>query len=206
MLITLHKIKNQQIIIKMLLTFLDTIEDQRRSQGRRYELKHILLFSVLSFLSNSKSYRDIARFIDNHFERLKKDFKLTWKKPPGYTTIRNIIQGVVPGELEKAFRSYNHQLMGEKSKEKLVSISIDGKTLRGSFDNINDKSARQLISVFETTDKLILAHEVVDEKTNEIPIVQALLMNLDLEKYCYTIDALHCQKKLFRQQKQGRKI
>jgi predicted transposase YbfD/YdcC len=49
--------------------------------------------------------------------------------------------------------------------------------------------------MFRTEDKLILAHEVIDQKTNEIPMVQKLLKDIDLDGYYYTMDALHCQKK-----------
>ena len=77
----------------MIATFLEDLKDHRRTQGQRYKLEHIILFSIMAFLSNAKSYRDISRFIKSHFEVLKEHFGLSWKKPPGYTTVRNIILG-----------------------------------------------------------------------------------------------------------------
>ena len=40
------------------------------------------------------------------------------------------------------------------------------------------------------------AHEVVDEKSNEIPAVQALIATLGLSGRVFTLDAMHCQKNL----------
>ncbi len=39
----------------MLKSFLSKIKDHRRKQGRRYELEHILLFSILAILSGATS-------------------------------------------------------------------------------------------------------------------------------------------------------
>jgi hypothetical protein len=176
------------------------IQDFRRPQARKYELHHVLLFSILALLCNAKSYRDIHRFIKVHFEELKKDFCLLWKHPPAYTTIRNIIKGTDNRELEAAFRAYTQSLVNyyEPTGKAYIQIAIDGKVLRGSIDNFNDKPALQQLMFFDTTNKIILGHITIEDKTNEIPHAQSLLENLELTGIIYTADALHCQKKLLR--------
>lgn len=180
----------------MIITFLDDLKDHRRSQGQRYELRFIILFSIMAILSNAKSYRDISRFMKKHHERLRKDFVLAWKKAPAYTTIRNIIQGLVQQELESCFRAYAQSLLGTGIGN-CIGVAVDGKVLRGSYDHFQDKKAVQVLSFFDTQSELILAHEKIDVKTNEIPVAQALIPLLELEGAVYTLDALHCQKKTF---------
>ena len=180
----------------MIITFLDDLQDHRRSQGQRYELKFIVLFSIMSILSNSKSYRDISRFINVHYDTLKKDCGLKWRKAPVYTTVRNIIQGLDKQELECSFRAYTQSLLDSDNKG-YVGIAIDGKVLRGSYDDFKDQKAVQILSFFDTDSELILAHEKIDVKTNEIPVAQGLIPLLELENCVYTLDALHCQKKTF---------
>jgi hypothetical protein len=182
----------------MISTFLTDLQDHRRPQGQRYKLEHIILFSIMAFLSNAKSYRDISRFIKVRFEVLKEHFGLTWERAPGYTTIRNVILGVDGEELEACFRVYTQSLIDGTNADQIGSIAFDGKTLRGSYDHFQDKRAVQILSMFRTEDNLILAHEVIDQKTNEIPMVQKLLEDIGLEGYYYTMDALHCQKKLLK--------
>ena len=58
----------------MISTFLSDLQDHRRSQVQRYKLEHIILFSIMAFLSNAKSYLDISRFIKVHFEVQKEHF------------------------------------------------------------------------------------------------------------------------------------
>ena len=180
----------------MILTFLDNLKDHRRAQGLRYELKHIILFSIMAILSNAKSYRQISSFIKMHYKTLNGDFALNWKKPPSYSTVRNIIQGTNSKELESCFRSYSQALSNQNNNNAGLSIAVDGKVLRGSYNHFEDKKAIQVLSFFETGQKLILAHEVIEEKTNEIPVFQRLMKELELEGVVYTLDALHCQKKL----------
>ena len=179
----------------MLLNALQKIPDHRRGQGRMYDLASLLLISILAMLSQADSYRKIELFIKTHFKLLKREFKLKWKKPPGYTTIRNIIQGTDSDALEKAFRSYSKALLSHPHQKTLV-LSCDGKTLRGSFDYFHDKKAIQILSVFATDERIILAHEdIEDKKTNEIPRMQKVIKELELENCLFTADALNCQKK-----------
>jgi hypothetical protein len=52
-------------------------------------------------------------------------------------------------------------------------LAFDGKALKGSFDAFNDAKARQILSAFAVDTALVLAHIVIDEKSNEIPAVQS---------------------------------
>lgn len=179
----------------MLISFLRKIKDRRRKEGRMYELEYVLLFSILAILSNANSYRSIHTFIKERFDILKKHFNLKWKKVPSYTSIRNIILGVAPEDLESAFREYSKELVKDNIEKGSV-IAFDGKTLKGSFDNLNDEKAIHVLSAFLVEEKIVLAHEKVDEKTNEIPVAQELMGELGLRDCIFTFDALNTQKKL----------
>ena len=183
----------------MLQTFLETIEDTRGAKAKQYDLTHVVLFSILAILSGANSYRKIHIFIKEHIDTLKKHFQITWKKIPAYSTIRYIIQGIDQDSLEKAFRDYSMKLakLCENTEPPYVmAMSTDGKTLRGSFDNFIDKKAIQVLSPFLNNSGIILAHKVIADKTNEIPEARVLFAELGLSDVVYTLDALHCQKKL----------
>lgn len=181
----------------MLTTFLQQVADFRRRQGQMYELHYVLLFSIFALLCNAKSYRDISRFISVHFAVLKEHFALRWKKAPAFTTVRTIINGVDKEELEAAFRGFTQSLVQYNSSETRIAIAVDGKTLRGSVDHFCQREALHKLMFFDTEEHLILGHVEVEDKTNEIPKVQALLQELELANALFTVDALHCQKKTF---------
>ena len=176
----------------MLESFLFKIADRRRKQGRRYQLGHVLLFTILAILSGADSYRKVQKFIVVHYETLNEIFDLNWKRMPAYTTIRDIIQGTSGTELEQSFRQYS-QVLAESDAQKQF-VGCDGKVLRGSFDHFKDQKAMQILSIFANNSRIILAHEEIADKTNEIPTAQRLMAELGLSGYIFTFDALHCQK------------
>lgn len=176
----------------MLESFLFQVTDHRRKQGRRYELGHILLFTILAILSGADSYRKVQKFIVAHYDTLNESFDLNWKRKPAYTSIRDIIQGTSGTELEQNFRQYS-AVLNEKGEQRQF-IGCDGKVLRGSFDHFQDQKAVQILSVFASDSQIILAHEEIATKTNEIPTGQMLMKELGISGYIFTFDALHCQK------------
>lgn len=182
----------------MLLKYLSEIDDKRRKQGQMYRLEYVLFFSILAILSGAVSYREIHSFIKIHLKRLKLLYRLKWKKAPSYGSIRYIIQKVDPLEIENCFRKYTNYLIENNIKDKTKYVSIDGKALKGSFDNFNDKKAIQVLSAFLITDELIIAHKEISDKTNEIPIARFLIKELGLKDCIFTFDALHCQKNFTR--------
>ena len=178
----------------MLQSFLFTIEDHRRKQGLRYQQGHILLLSILAILSGATSYRKISQFIVKHYVDLDEVFALSWKRMPAYTTIRDIIQRTNGAELEKSFRAYSSELGDQEQNKVKVFVGCDGKVLRGSFDHFHDQRAIQILSAFTSQENIILAHEEIGVKTNEIPVAQQLMKKLGLTGCVFTFDALPCQK------------
>jgi len=178
-----------------LLNLLTEVPDPRRGQGQIYKLPYVLLFSILAIVTGGNSYRSIVTFIDIHRERLNSMFGLNWRRAPAHTAIRYILKGIDPIMLEAAFRGHAAVLHAAYATPGAGSIALDGKTLRGSFDNFHDRAAAQVLSAFATETALVLAHVDIAEKSNEIPAAQKLLAELGLrEGTLVTLDALHCQK------------
>jgi hypothetical protein len=179
----------------MLLSYLEKIPDPRRGQGRMFDLAHLLLFSILAIASGADSYRKIHIFIKENFETLCNFFGIEWKRPPSYNCIRRAIQSLEPKALEKVFREYSKEAAKlEKGKWKVVSL--DGKALKHSFDNIADQRFKQMLSAFSPDCNIILAHEKIGvSKEKETDAAIKLIKSMKLEHVVYTLDALHTQKK-----------
>ena len=178
-----------------LLCLLEEVPDRRRAEGKLYRLPHLLLFSILAIVSGGNSYRSVTTFIEAQRRRLNRAFGLTWRRAPAHPSIRNILQGLDSDALEIAFRRHAGLLQAACAKPGGASLAIDGKTLRGSFDQFRDRTAAPLLGVFATDTAPLPAHRDIAEKSNETPAAQALLSELGLAGRLVTLDALHCQKK-----------
>ena len=178
-----------------LLGLLTEVPDPRRGQGQLYKLPHVLLFSILAIVTGCNSYRGVVTFIDVHRRRLNAAFGLKWRRAPAHTAVRYILKGLDPAGVEAVFRRHAALLQASRGTSGQGSIALDGKTLRGSFDNFHDRAAAQVLSAFATDTALVLAHVDIAEKSSEIPAAQTLLAELGVPSGAIaTLDALHCQK------------
>jgi predicted transposase YbfD/YdcC len=178
----------------LLLAALDEIRDPRRPQGRRYALAPLLLFSVLAVLAGATSYQGIITVIDVHRERLNTVFGVRFRRAPALNTLRNLFLALDPADLEAAFRRHAHHLDERIGGKGWRTVALDGKTLRGSFDHLNDQPAAHVLSAFASDAALILAHQEVAAAPAEAPAVPGLIAELGLTGVLFTADALHCQK------------
>jgi hypothetical protein len=179
-----------------LLAALEQISDPRRRQGRRYPLAHLLLFSVLAVLAGAASYRGLRVFMAVHRERLNAVFGTSSRRAPAVNTLRALFQALDPAALEAAFRQHARELSKAAPSPGRGIIALDGKTLKRSFDHLNDRAAAHVLSAFACEAALILAHQEVRGAPEEVPAVQSLIEALGVRGVLFTADALHAQKKL----------
>ena len=179
---------------ELLLSLLATIPDPRRAEGKLYQLRHVLLFSIFAMISGANSYRSLRTYFRVHRQRLNEAFQINWKSAPAHTAIRYILHRLSAAEVEKVFREHAADLNCAPAGANARVVAFDGKTLKGSFDRFSDRRAKQVLSAFAVDTGLVLAHIEIDEKSNEIPAMQKLLQELGLAGHIVTADALHCQK------------
>ena len=177
-----------------LLEILREIPDHRRREGKRFDLSTALLYAILSMIAGANSYRQMHEFIRIHRHRLNEAFGLDLPYSPFYTGLRLILQCIDPEAFEVAFRRHATSLPTPRAIEGLSAIAVDGKTLRGSFDAFNDRKAAHMMSALRHADKIVLAHVMVAEKSNEIPTAPELIEALGLKDCLFTLDAEHCKK------------
>ncbi len=182
-----------------LLAALGDIRDPRRPQGQRYSLKHLLLFSVLAVLAGATSYQKIITFIAVQRDRLNAAFGVNFRRAPAVNTLRHVFLRLGRDDLEGAFRRHAQDLNAAVGMTGKRTVALDGKTLCGSFDRLNDQAAAHVLSAFASDAALILAHQEVAGSPGEIAAVPALLSKLGLRDVLFTADALHCQKDSFTQ-------
>ena len=178
-----------------LASCLALIPDRRRAEGKMYSQVGVILFSIIAMLSGARSYRQIHMLIHKRLGLLNDAYpNAALRRAPAYTSVRGILQRLDPNELEQSFRRHAEGLDRSCAAAPSRFIAIDGKTLRQSFDAFADRKAAHVLSAFAVDHQIILAHEVIDEKSNEIPAAQALIGAMGLSGRVFTLDAMHCQK------------
>lgn len=166
---------------------LRTINDPRSRQGRRHSSHSVLALSTCAMLSGARGYSAITQY-GKALSTRQLD-RLRCRKPPSESTYKRVLQRLDPEEFDEKICKWLMMATGGSSNGS--GISIDGKTLRGSFDK--DGRPIHLLSALLQHEKIVLAQKRVPDKENEITGFPKLLASLDIEGCLITSDAMQCQ-------------
>lgn len=165
-----------------------SLTDPRRRKVT-YPLVNVVTIAVCAVICGADDFVAIATW-----GRLKRDWLATILDLeagiPSHDRFNAIFQALDPGAFETCLLGWIAALH-EVTDGRVVAI--DGKTLRGRFDRASGKSAIHMVSAWATANRLSLGQIVVDEKSNEITAIPALLKLLELKGCLVTIDAMGCQ-------------
>lgn len=78
-------------------------------------------------------------------------------------------------------------------------IPIDGKSVRGSYERNQGVKALHLVTAWASEQRLVLGQVKVEDHSNEITAIPALLELLDLTGAIVTIDAMGTQTEIVKQ-------
>jgi predicted transposase YbfD/YdcC len=170
-----------------LISYLEKLKDPRKTQGRRYKLRPILISCFLATICGYKNYSGYAEFCKNYRDSLSEVLGFGNKKTPCSTTFFNVLKAIGIRNFEKIISEWVESLLSESEV-----ISIDGKTLRGTKKQ--GGKYNHLLSAFVNKLGITLYQSQVDVKTNEIKGVIELLKGIVLEGKIFTMDALLTQK------------
>jgi hypothetical protein len=175
-----------------LIDVLRTISDPRKPRGVRHPLICILAIATCASLSGARSFEAIAQWAAELSRDALKRLGGKRATAPSEKCFRLTLQRLNATEFDRQICSWlaRHNIPAGKG------VALDGKTLRGAHDG--DQSAPHLLSAVLHREGIVVAQQQVGEKTNEIPCVQPLLEDLNIEGSVVTADALHTQKETAR--------
>lgn len=168
-------------------------EDPRRNHRKEHSLEAIFYITIAAVLGGAESWYDIEEFGIAKKEFFSRHIT-NFKGVPSHDTFNRLFSLLKPELLEHSFRIWITEISG---KYKGV-VPIDGKTICGASEKKSNGSFSKvhMVSAWASANGITLGQEKVDEKSNEITAIPALIDALDLSECIITIDAMGCQKKI----------
>ena len=168
----------------------DKIEDPRMDRTKKFSIGEIMFLILCAVLCGVESWRGVEDFGND---------RLTWLQSflpyehgiPSHQTIGRVMSLLKPATITKAFISFMTTLLPDSDLE---IISLDGKTLRRSFDKAKGQKAIHILNAWAVDSGMSLGQMKVDSKTNEITAVPDLLDMIDIKSATIVTDALNTQK------------
>ena len=181
--------------LKEMRLFFDGLTDWR-TRRPPFPLSSLVAVSVCALMCKvCLGQRDLAAFAADltSDQRQALGFPRDWTshyrryRSPGESSFFRLLANLKSDELEAALLRWQDHVLGKRQPGG-DQVSVDGKELLNS-------QGQQIVSAYSLNDGRWLGSEAVQDKSNEIPAVQKLLLRVDIEGCLVTADAMHTQTK-----------
>ena len=122
----------------------------------------ILIIAVCAVISGAEGWEDLEEYGKAHAAWFADCLDLP-HGIPGHDTFRRVLSQLDPEELPRCFIAWTNAL-SETSGGDIVSI--DGKTLRHSFDRATSTAAIPMVSAWASANRLVLGQRKVEGKSD----------------------------------------
>jgi predicted transposase YbfD/YdcC len=173
------------------LHYFSDLPDYRQPGKVEYPLPEVLLLILLAVLAGAETFTDIARFGEKKLELLRR-FRPFKNGTPAHDHLGDIFATLDPQAFHRCFVAW----VAARTNTPVELISLDGKTSRRSAQTKASKAAIHMVSAFAARQRIVLGQVKVNEKSNEIVAIPALLDMMSIEGAVVTIDAMGCQRNI----------
>jgi predicted transposase YbfD/YdcC len=167
------------------------LADPRECWRVRYPLPEILLLVLCATIGGMEDFVEIRMWGDHRLDFLRR-FLPYERGLPSHDTLNDVVNALEAEQFKRCFVSWVEALREEEGD----IIAIDGKTSRRSHARAKGREPLHLVSAWASRQRLVLAQEAVDEKSNEIAAIPLLLERLQLRGALVTIDAMGTQAQI----------
>jgi predicted transposase YbfD/YdcC len=181
--------------IDAIKTHFATTEDPRVEYLVEHNLLEMIVIAICAVICGANNWVAVADWGVAKEEWLRQYLKLE-HGTPSHDAFRRVFMRIDPEQFQSGFASWIGAVFKIEGQE---HIAIDGKEMHGSKSKTLGRRAIDMVSAWATQARLVLGQRKVDEKSNEITAIPALLKMLDLEGCVVTIDAIGCQTEIANQ-------
>jgi hypothetical protein len=170
-----------------------SVPDPRSPKGKRHPLCAMLTLCSVAMLCGCRSIYAIAQFGRDRGRHFAAALGFTRDTTPCCTTVHNLFVALDHGAFEASLSRWT---AAAASAHGWSTLSLDGKTLRGSTDV--QLPGVHLLAAYAHEAGLVLRQIPVDAKTNEHKAALEMLDLIPVEGKLVTGDAMFCQRDLSR--------
>jgi predicted transposase YbfD/YdcC len=168
------------------------LDDPRAQHSIEHLLLDIVIVTICAVICGADTWVEIENYGLAKQEWLETFLDLP-NGIPSHDTFERVFARLRPDQLQQCFLNWVQAVFNITDGQ---LISLDGKTLRGSYECGGKQGMIHMVSAWASQNRLVLGQRKVNEKSNEITALPELLKVLDLNGAVVSIDAMGCQTKI----------
>lgn len=168
------------------------VKDPRVGYLVDHKLIDILAIGLCAVIAGADNWTEVEQFGQDKKSWLGQFLELPCGIP-SHDTFGRVFSKIEPEQFQSSFLNWVRSVYQVTDGQ---VVPIDGKKLRRSHDRSNDQQAIWMVSAWASENGLVLGQVKVDDKSNEITAIPALLEVLELSGCIVTTDAMGCQKEI----------
>jgi hypothetical protein len=174
---------------------LESIEDLRSKQGKRYELALLLTCVLLAKMAGETTLQAICEWIRYRSRWLQDVLPTTRATFPCAATYSNVLRGVDPAHVNQVLMDLLTRVRAEKREAaEQEHVVLDGKTLKGTQQHLApDQRKMHHLNLYEAKTGIVLKEARVEEKAGELTHMDLFLTPVLLHERIISADALFTQ-------------
>jgi predicted transposase YbfD/YdcC len=177
--------------LALLAEKLAQVDDPRADKGKMHRLVDILLLAIIGTLWGNTDFTNMAKEL-KYKEAFLTELLGLKNGVPSHDTFSAVLGAIDPESFMESFTMWVAEIVTAGGKH----VAIDGKAVRAATSKVHERNIPYLVNAFVVDMGLCIGQAKVEEKTNEIKGIPALLDWLDLEGSVVTIDAIGCQTEI----------
>jgi predicted transposase YbfD/YdcC len=184
------------VLPSIVVHFRDLPDPRLDHPNKLHKLLDIVVIVIWATLANQETWVDIAEYAREKEPLLRQHLELP-NGIPSHDTLNRAFALIQPELFETLFYSWMEQ-QTLQTQDLIRRLMLDGKLLRGTRSSGTGKveqaqEALNIVTLYSSSERLVLKQGVVKAGSNEIPAVRNVLEGLNLENAVVSMDALHAQ-------------
>src|SRR5580700_3229443 len=150
----------------------ENLPDPRSSNpNKQYSVGQIVFQTIAAVASGCEHWTEIEDFGEDKKEWISQ-YVVVGDTMPSHDTLSDFFKRLDPDAFTSVFIEWTQAICSLTEGE---VVALDGKTVRRSYDKSKGKGAIHLVSAWASGNRIVLAQQAVEAKSNEITAIPDLL-------------------------------
>nr|WP_302119760.1 ISAs1 family transposase [Allorhodopirellula heiligendammensis] len=163
--------------------------------NQRHRLGDIIVISIMTVIAGAEGPKATGVWAKSNEDWLTDRLQLP-NGIPSHDTIGRVLMTLKPAAFQLCFERWIKRLSGNRHKDELDVVAIDGEALRCSHDKAAELGPLFLVSAWAVHSVISLHQLATEEKSNEITAIPKPLDQIEIADSVVPIDTAGCQKNI----------